>query len=151
MKVGKAGVADVPRIKELIDVHAKRDEMLARSLSEIYEHLRAFFVAREGRKVVGCCALYISWKDLAEVKSLAVDPKLKGKGIGKALVEAALAEAKDLKIPRVFTLTTKPTFFKKLKFKAVDKDELPMKIWGECVRCSKYAECDETALVYNLK
>lgn len=149
--IGKAKVSDVARIKELIDFHAARDEMLPRSLSELYENTRSFYVCRHKNKVIGCAALYVVWKDLAEIKSLAVDPKHKGKGIGVELVEACLAEAESLKIPEVFTLTTKPGFFKKIGFKKIKRDDLPMKVWGECIRCSKYENCDETALVYTIK
>lgn len=146
--ISKAMPSDVPRMKELIDCYAKKGEMLPRSLSEIYEHLRSFFVYRLDGDVVACCALYVTWGDLAEIKSLAVDPKHTKKGLGSELVKAAVADAGQLGLPKVFTLTTKPEFFKKLGFKVIDKDKLPHKIWGECIRCTKFEECDETALIY---
>lgn len=148
VKIRKAIPADVARIKTLIDDYAGRGEMLARSLSELYEHVQCFNVAEKEGDVVGCCALYVSWMDLAEVKSLAVAEKHRGVGVGKALVEAALAEARRIGIKKVFTLTTKPEFFKKIGFKVIKKETLPQKIWGECIRCTKYEHCDETALIY---
>jgi len=149
--IEKAKLSEVPWIKKLIDNHAEKDEMMHRSMSEIYESIRSFFVWREKLLAVGCCALYVVWKDLAEIKSLAVDEKHMAKGIGKELVEACLKEAKELEIPRVFTLTTKPEFFTKLGFTEISRDELPMKVWGECIRCPKYECCDETALVIKVK
>jgi amino-acid N-acetyltransferase len=107
-------------------------------------------VYREGELLVGCCALHISWRDLGEVKSLAVDPRHTGKGVGKVLVDACVKEAGKLGLRKVFTLTLETEFFRKLGFKRVSKDKLPMKVWGECVHCSKYPECDEEALVYEL-
>ncbi|MFH1788347.1 MAG: N-acetyltransferase [Candidatus Altiarchaeota archaeon] len=151
VKIRKAVPADVARIKTLIDDYAGRGEMLARSLSELYEHVQCFNVAVKDGEVIGCCALYVCWMDLGEVKSLAVAEKHRGKGVGKALVEESLAEAEKLGIKKVFTLTTKPDFFKKIKFKVIEKETLPHKIWGECIRCTKYENCDETALIHDLK
>jgi len=149
--IEKAGTSDVPHIKELVDYYAKRGEMLPRSLSEIYEHLRSFLVYLKDGKVVGCCALYITWSDLAEIKSLAVEESHTGRGVGSTLVKAALEEARELGMPKVFTLTTKPEFFKKLGFKTIKKEKLPQKIWGECIRCTKFENCDEEALIIKLK
>ncbi len=149
MKVQKAGIGDVDAMRSLIELHAKKDKMLSRSLSYLYENLRDYFVAMDGGKVVGCCGLHISWVDLAEVKSLAVHPEYMGKGVGKALLEAAVNEAKQMGVKRVFTLTLEPEFFKKHGFKVVEKDNLPMKIWGECIQCPKYPDCDEIALSYD--
>lgn len=149
--IKKAKVSDVPKIKKLIDHYAKKDEMLRRSMSELYENIRSFFVYRKDGKVLGCAALYIEWKDLAEIKSLAVDPTHVKKGLGSNLVDACLSEARELGIPQVFTLTTKPAFFQKIGFKKISRKKLPMKIWGECIRCSKFECCDETALLYKIK
>ena len=146
MDVVKSGLSDVEAMRALIEEHAKEDKMLSRSLSYLYENLRDYYVAKEGGKVLGCCSLHISWVDLAEVKSLAVKKDQMGKGVGKALLDATLGEAKDLGITKVFTLTLEPDFFKKHGFQEVEKDTLPMKIWGECIQCPKYPNCDEIAL-----
>lgn len=124
--------------------------MLFRSLADIYENLRSFHVAETDGQITGCCALHIIWKDLAEIKSLAVDHSKKGTGIGKALVEASLAHAKNLGLPRVFALTLEPAFFEKLGFEKVERDALPMKVWSDCARCPKQDHCDEVALIKNL-
>ena len=147
--VEKARINDLPQIHQLINYFADRDEMLARSLSEIYENIRDYFVVKEGERVVACAALHVSWADLAEVKSLAVAEDSQQQGIGVRLVEACLKEAKGLGIPTVFCLTYQPAFFEKFGFSQLDKMELPRKIWTECYRCPKFPDCDEVALIYN--
>jgi amino-acid N-acetyltransferase len=149
MHVRPATVRDVPGIAALITTFAQRGKMLFRSHAELYEALRDFFVAEEaaGGKIVGACALEIVWADLAEVRSLAVDPAAQGKGLGKALVSAVVEEARRLQIPRVFALTYEQVFFEKLGFQVVDKAALPLKVWSVCVKCPKRDGCDEIAMV----
>jgi amino-acid N-acetyltransferase len=146
--IQKATIADVPQIHKLINAFAEKGEMLARPLSEIYENLRDFFVVREGNSLTACAALHIAWADLAEVKSLAVAQEHRREGLGKSLVEACIAEAGALGITNIFCLTYVPDFFCRCGFVAVDKNGLPHKIWGECYRCPKYPDCDETAMMY---
>ena len=150
MKPEKARVSDVSQMHKLINSFADKGEMLARSLSEIYENIRDYFVVRQGERVIACVALHISWSDLAEIKSLAVAEDYQQQGTGNQLVEACLKEARELGIPTVFCLTYKPTFFEKCGFSQVDKAELPQKVWGECYRCPKFPDCDEVALIYHL-
>jgi amino-acid N-acetyltransferase len=150
-QVEKARMNDVPQIQKLINYFADRGEMLARPLSEIYENLRDFFVVRNGDEIQGCVALGIMWRDLAEVKSLAVLERAQRQGMGEALVTACMDEAKSLDVGTVFCLTYKPKFFEKQGFDYIDKEELPRKVWGECYRCPKYPDCDEIAMVRYLK
>ena len=150
MDVGKASVGDVEHIRALIDIYSRQGKMLSRSLSYLYDNIRDYFVVREGGKVVGCVGLHITWSDLAEIKSLAVSPEHQHKGVGRALLEATFAEAKSFGIQRVFTLTLEPEFFTKHGFKVIPRESLPMKIWGECIQCPKYPECDEVALEYKV-
>ena len=151
IQVQKARMDDVPQIHKLINFFADRGEMLARPLSEIYENLRAYFVVRNGDEVLGCVALGIMWRDLAEVKSLAVLEKVQHRGIGDALVRSCMEEARALDIDTVFCLTYKPLFFEKQGFSYIEKEELPRKVWGECYRCAKYPDCDEISMIYYLK
>ncbi|MCX6695950.1 MAG: N-acetyltransferase [Candidatus Altiarchaeota archaeon] len=151
MVIRKASLGDVDQMKTLIDFYASKSRMLPRSLSYIYEHVREYTVCKEGELVIGCCALHVTWRDLAEVKSLAVDPRYMNKGVGKDLLFAALKEAKEMGINEVFTLTLESEFFLKNGFKKTSKEKLPMKIWGECIQCNKYPNCDEEALVYKIK
>ena len=146
--VRKAKMSDVATIRSLIAKYSEEGEMLPKALMEIYEELRDFFVETdENEEVLGCCALHLFWEDLAEVRSLAVSETSMRKGIGAALVEACLEEARALGIAKVFTLTDKVTFFEKQGFGQVDRSELPHKIWAACVKCVKFPDCDETALV----
>ena len=151
MKVEKARISDATQMHKLINYFADRDEMLARPLSEIYENIRDYFVVKQGKRVIACAALHVSWLDLAEVKSVAVTEDNQRQGIGDQLVDACLKEAKKLGIPTIFCLTYKPAFFEKLGFSQVDKMKLPHKVWSECYRCPKFPNCDEVALIYYSK
>lgn len=151
MKVEKAKIIDVTQMHHLVNHFADKGEMLARSLSEMYENIRDYFVAREGKQVIACVGLHVCWSDLAEIKSLAVAEESQGQDIGTHLVEACLKEAKELGIATVFCLTYRPTFFERLGFSQVDKMELPQKIWAECYRCPKFPDCDEVALTYHFE
>ena len=150
IKVEKANISEVPRIHKLINSFAGRGEMLARPLSEIYENIRDFVVVRKGKRIVGCAALHVLWSDLAEIKSVAVDEEMQRQGVGNKLVTACLQDARDLGIETVFCLTYKPKFFEKLGLKEVEKMTLPQKIWTECYRCSKFPNCDETAMTIKI-
>jgi amino-acid N-acetyltransferase len=149
-RIEKAVIADAPLIHRLINSYAERGTMLPRPLSEIYENIRDFFVVREEGRLVACAGLHVSWSDLAEVKSLAVAAGSSHKGLGSELVRACLEEAGSLGIPSVFCLTYVPGFFEKCGFGLVERTELPHKIWGECYRCPKYPDCDETAMMYRV-
>ena len=148
--IRKATVNDVKKIQKLVNYYAKRERMLPRSLNELYENIRDFFVYSEGNTIYGCCALHIDWEDLAEIKSLAVAGSKCGKGIGMKLLGQCLADAKKLKVRKVFALTYIPEFFEKFGFKIVDKKELPHKIWSECIRCMYFPNCKEIAMVKEL-
>jgi amino-acid N-acetyltransferase len=150
IKVEKAKISEVPRIHKLVNTFAGRGEMLARSLSEIYENIRDFVVVRKGKRIIGCAALHVMWSDLAEIKSVAVDEELQRQRVGYELVTALLKEAKELGISTVFCLTYKPMFFEKLGLQEVEKMTLPQKIWTECYRCSKFPNCDETAMTIQI-
>ena len=150
MEVRSAKVSDAKTISTLINYYAEHDKMLFRSLAEIYENLQTFSVAEESGVVTGCCSLEVIWSDLAEIKSLAVDPGHRNRGIGTMLVAAVIEQARQLGLPRVFALTLEPGFFQKLGFAVVAKEALPMKVWSDCARCPKQQECDEVALVRSL-
>jgi len=145
--IRKANVNDVKKIQKLIGHYAKRERMLPRSLNELYENIRDFFVYAEGNNIYGCCALHVDWEDLSEIKSLAVAKSKSGKGIGKKLLAHCLKEAKALKVKKVFALTYIPSFFEPFGFKIVDKKELPHKIWSECIKCVYFPGCKEIAML----
>ena len=147
MEVRHAKISDGETISALINSHAERDRMLFRSKADIYKNLQAFTVAEVDGRVMGCCALEVVWSDLAEIKSLAVDEANTGRGVGKALVSAAIEQAGELGVAKVFALTLEPDFFEKMGFGIVEKDALPMKVWSDCARCPKQDDCDEIAVV----
>jgi amino-acid N-acetyltransferase len=149
--IRKAKISDVRSIHVLVMHFADQGLLLPRSLSEIYDHLRDYTVIETSdNNIVGVVALNICWEDLAEVKSLAVRKDYQEQGIGRQLVEHCLSEAVVLGVHRVFTLTYQPKFFEKLGFKLVDKSSLPHKIWADCIKCPKFPDCDEIALLVEL-
>ena len=150
IKVDRARVGDGSSMHRLISYFANRGEMLPRALSEIYEGIRDYFVVRKRGRVIACAALHVTWVDLAELRSLAVDEKEQNQRIGSALVQACLKEAKELGIDKVFCLVRKPAFFERHGFQPIDKRELPQKVWVECYRCPKFPNCDEVALIRRL-
>jgi amino-acid N-acetyltransferase len=149
--IRQAKIADVEQIQRLINQFADEGRLLARSLSEIYDNLRDFYVYEAGdRQVKGVCALHISWEDLAEVRSLAVTSEERKQGLGGQLIAACLDEARQIGVKRVFLLTNIPAYFERAGFRAVDRAVLPHKIWADCIRCVKFPQCDETAMVLDL-
>ena len=150
MIIRKALLKDVPDIQNLVNYYANKNEMLPKSLSVLYENIRNFYVAIEDEKLIGCCAGAVTWEDLAEIKSLAVDENYQGKGIGRLLVEKSIEDLKNLGVEKVFTLTYSVGFFEKLGFEMIDKKKLPQKIWTECVYCPKFPDCGEEAMILPL-
>ena len=148
--IRKAKLDDIKEIQRFIKLYSVRGGILPRSLSELYDHLRDFFVFVRNRKIIGICALHICWDDLAEIRSLAVEEDYRNKGIGAQLAKACLKESKLLGVKRVFALTYEPEFFEKLGFERVDKAVLPHKIWTDCLKCVKFPDCDEVAVAKEL-
>ena len=147
--IRKIWISDVKEIHKLLSIFSDRGEILPRSLSEIYDNLRDYCVSCHGEQeaIVGTCAVHVSWEDLAEIRSLAVEDRFTKRGIGRKLVESCIAEARELGIHRVFVLTYKKEFFEKLGFHLVNKASLPHKIWADCLKCVKFPDCDETAMM----
>ncbi len=147
VKVRNAVMTDVLRIQTLVNHYAKTDLMLPKSLNQLYENIRDFIVLEIEGKVIGCGALHFYWEDLAEVRSLAVDPDCAKRGYGALIVECLVQQAKEYKVNRVFCLTLVPGFFAKLGFKEVPHSELPQKVYKDCINCVKLGKCDEIAMV----
>jgi amino-acid N-acetyltransferase len=147
----KARIKDIRDIQKLLTYYANRGEMLSRSLSELYESVRDFYVIEEDGKLLGACALHIMWEDLAEIRSVAVAEEVGRKGLGTKLVTACLDEAHELGLKKVFCLTYKPNFFGKFGFRVVDKSELPHKVWRDCINCVKFPDCDEIAMIMDME
>lgn len=147
--IRKATIQDVKPIHRLLQEYGKKEELLARPLSQLYDHVRDFSVNEDNKnqQLTGCCALQICWEDLAEIRSLAVHPDHRGKNIGTELTETVLQEAKTFHVQKVFTLTYKPDFFKQFGFIRIERSDLPLKIWGDCIICVKFPDCDEIAMM----
>ncbi|BAD41874.1 N-acetyltransferase [Symbiobacterium thermophilum] len=144
----KAVMADIPAAHEIINGYAAQGLMLRRPLMMLYESVRDFTVAvDDDGQVLGVAALHIMWRDLAEIRSLAVRPGLTRRGVGRGLVEQLLEEARALGLKRIFALTYQPGFFAKCGFEVVPKESLPQKVWKECVYCDKFHNCDEIAMM----
>jgi amino-acid N-acetyltransferase len=147
----KASVQDIKKIHGIINVAASRGEMLARALGELYDNMRDYFVYEERGEPLGTCALHICWEDLAEIRSLCVVESARRRGIGRMLVDACIKEAQSFAMKNVFLLTYQDDFFRKRGFEVVDKKELPQKIWSDCIKCPKFPECDEIAMMVNVE
>jgi amino-acid N-acetyltransferase len=128
--------------------------MLPRPYAQVMEKIRDFVVAVDESTpqstLKGIVALHVVGEDLAEIRSLAVEEALQGKGIGKKLLEFCLKDANELQLHRVFALTYQTQFFDKFGFHKVEKLTLPQKIWGDCVHCAKFSDCDEIAMILNI-
>ena len=151
--IRKAVIKEVNEIHKLLGQYADKGLLLPRSLSELYDHLRDFYVMEDSDRkgsVIAVCALGICWEDLAEIRSLAVAEGYQGKNLGSQLVERCLIDAGDLGLGKVFTLTYVPDFFARMGFKEVEKSTLPHKIWADCLKCHKFPDCDETAMMIEL-
>ena len=147
--IRKATIKDIKAIHELLQQYGRKGELLPRPLSELYDHVRDFtvYVNDKDAGVLGCCALQFCWDDLAEIRSLAVHPEHLGKRVGSKLVEHVLLEAKSFEMQKVFALTYRPDFFKRFGFQQIDRSELPIKIWADCIMCIKFPDCNEIPMM----
>lgn len=144
--VRPATVRDVPAILDLVNRLAQQQIMLPRSPASVVEGIRDFVVADLDGDFAGCGSLHVVWSDLAEIRSLAVDPEAQGFGVGKAIAEQLIADARMLGVPRLFAFTYVPGFFEKLDFRTVPHEDLPLKVFKDCLNCPKFQACDEIAM-----
>jgi amino-acid N-acetyltransferase len=147
LDVHKASMRDIGPILELINSYAAKGIMLARTEFEVSEHIRDFSVAYQDGRLAGCAALHFYTPTSAEVRSLAVEPEMTQHGVGRVLVEALEREARAQDLESIFAFTYVPGFFHKLGFNEVDRGELPLKVWKDCLRCPKFQNCDEIAVL----
>lgn len=146
----KARLNDVPVIFKLIHQYATEEVMLPRGLPELYENIWEFTVAEKNGEVAACGALRLYNAEVAEIRSLCVNPQQKTSGLGRAVTFQLMHEAKELGLKRVFALTVAPGFFSKMGFFPVERGALPQKVWRDCLQCEKYFRCDEEAMVFDL-
>ena len=148
--VRRATLRDIPAVLRLINDYAARQIMLPRTEFEMAENIRDFVVSFSGDRLLGCGALHFYTPSSGEVRSLAVAPSDKKLGIGRRIVEALEADARDHGLGSLFAFTYVPGFFEKLGYAVVDRGELPLKAWKDCLRCPKFQACDEIAMLKHL-
>lgn len=149
LTIRPAKLTDVPRMMPLLNDYARQAEILPRMEADVYQSIREWIVAEASGRIVGMGALLVLWGNLAEVRSLVVDPAWHGYGIGRKIVSALLEQASALAVPTVFALTRQAGFFLKLGFSLTEKEKLPRKVMKDCVFCPKFHACDEVAVVYS--
>lgn len=152
INVRPAFASDVTAICELLATYAKDGIVLPRSEADVLEHLGNFVVAEHVDKLVGCAAVRDFGNKLFEVRSLALKEQYIGLGLGREMMEEIIKRLRHEKAPcRLFALTYRAPFFRKLGFHDVDKNIFPEKIWSDCVKCPKKDHCDEDALLIELE
>ena len=147
----KAAMRDIHAVLRLINSYAANGIMLPRTEFDMSENIRDFSVVYSGDRLVGCGALHFYTPTTAEVRSLAVDPNLKTQGIGRVIVEGLEREAAENQLHAIFAFTYVPQFFRKLGFYEIERGELPLKAWKDCLRCPKFQACDEIAMLKRLR
>ena len=148
--IRKAKYNDVESIQNLIRIFSETGKVLFRSLDEIKENISNFWVYEKNDQLIGVCSLKKDWGRLVELRSLGVDPRYSGQGIGTKMVEASLKEALSTDCDTLFVLTYAVSMFKRLGFRTIDKERLPHKVWNDCNACLHQENCDETAMVLSL-
>ncbi len=162
--IQKAQVRDVENILELINGFAASNLMLPRGPQYLYENIRDFIIVSDHKAtanrfletkeplypIVACGSLHVLWDDIAEIRSLAINPDYQHLGLGTNLVGQMQQDAQNLGIKQLFTFTLRENFFRSLGFRKIQRENLPSKVWGECSRCPKYFQCDEVGMVLDL-
>ena len=147
MRTRKAMLPDAPQIHDLIAHYSRDGVLLPRTLAEVCENVRDFIVVEHQGRIAGCGALHLYGTHLTEIRSIAVDPGLNGKGIGRRLVKALLREAGRQSVSCVCLFTRIPRFFARFGFGIAKREDLPDKIYKDCLGCPKLHACDEIAMV----
>ncbi|MDR2884425.1 MAG: N-acetyltransferase [Deferribacteraceae bacterium] len=145
-----ATIKDAKSIQTVVNAFATKGQMLVLSVNDVYEKIFEYFVYEVDGAIVGVCALHPTWEDIAEIRSLAVNSNYQKHGIGRQLVASQLDRAREMGFEKVFTLTYQEEFFSKLGFGVVTKDVLPKKMWTDCLKCVKYPDCDEIAMLRSI-
>ncbi|HEY3280583.1 MAG TPA: N-acetyltransferase [Gemmatimonadales bacterium] len=149
--VRAAVLADVPGLETLMAPFVATGELLPRSNYDLCRHIKEYVVVESADgAIIGSASLKVYSQELAELGALAVRDDYQGQGLGKALVEAVLSDARGLGLAEVFALTRKPVFFLRLGFRSAEKEQFPLKVWADCARCPRQHACDEVAVALKL-
>jgi amino-acid N-acetyltransferase len=147
MQTRRAKLPDAQRIHDLIAGYSRTGTLLPRSLAELCENVRDFVVVEDEDQIIGCGALHLYGSHLTEIRSICVAQEFKGNGAGAMLVEALLAETSHHDVSCVCLFTRIPSFFARFGFRVAKREELPDKIYKDCLKCPKLHACDEIAMV----
>jgi len=150
LKVAKARLRDARGVMALINTYAAQGIMLPRTEFEMAENIRDFSLIYAGEDLIACGALHLYSTTSAEIRSLAVEPNWKQHGLGTTIMEVLEAEASDHGVTSLFAFTYVPGFFRKLGYQEVERGELPLKAWKDCLKCPKFQACDEIAMLKRL-
>ncbi len=134
--IRRATTRDVRGIRRLIDTYSGERRLLSKATVALFESVQEFWVAVRDTDaaVVGCGAVHVMWEDLAEIRTVAVDPAMRGQKIGYRIVTELLAAAESLGVRRVFCLTFETDFFGAFGFTQIDGAPVPPKVFEELLR-----------------
>ena len=148
--VREATLDDVGGIYRLLRHYSEQGVLLPRAESDIYHSIREFLVIEQESEIIACAALQIFTRQLGEVRSLAIAPNYAGQGLGSKMVNAIEQDAIKLGLTKLMALTYEVRFFNRAGYNVVDMAVLPEKVWGACINCHKFRNCDEIAVLKQL-
>lgn len=151
VEIRRATISDIDELFTLINIYSEQKVVLPRTKESLYQNIFSIYVAVIDNKVVGSASLTILDKELAEIRSLVVDSSVKKLGIGKLLVEQIIEETRRIGINKLISLTYQVEFFQKCGFEITVKDNMPQKVWKDCIHCPKLHHCDEIAMIIYVK
>ncbi len=152
VKIFKPTVVDIPLMQELVKTEVENGNILHRNQNEMATTIRSYLAIKDNNRFIAFVALHIHTIQLAEIRSLIVKKEYRKQGLGKKLIQAAIKEAKELKIKELLVLTYQKHFFESLDFKEIAKETIPEpKIWADCIKCKHFPICDEISLILQLK
>jgi amino-acid N-acetyltransferase len=134
VEIRRATTGDVKRIRELVDAYTADRRLLSKATVTLYEAVQEFWVAEDGKRIVGCGALHVMWEDLAEIRTVAVDPAARGRKIGHQIVNRLIDQARELGVARVFCLTFETRFFGSFGFAEIDGAPVPHAVYEQLLR-----------------
>ncbi len=151
IELKKATLHNIPAMQKIVAKEVAEGIILKRDNDEVATNIRSYVLAFLDGELVGYGALHIHSLELAEIRSLIVLPKARGRGVGAKIVEFCKEEAKELGVKEILVLTYIPDFFKKLGFSEIEKEKIPNhKIWQDCIKCVHFPNCNEVSLVYKV-
>ena len=130
----RARTADVKAIRAIVAPMAQSRVLIAKEAVTYYEAVQQFRVAEVGGRVVWCGALHVMWEDLAEIRTLAVLPEAKGTGVGSALLDSLVEDARELGVQRLFCLTFEVDFFARHGFEPIEGRAVDPEVYAELLR-----------------